>query len=74
MTLLEQLDHAMPGWRLEYDNDPMAAALDLGLIEHEDVEAVTDYRPLNFNDTAAAWQRLEQERADNADHGADDES
>lgn len=75
MTLLEQLDKAMPGWRLEYDNNPMDAALDLGLIEGTDVDYATTYRPLNFRDADTVWERLEQgwqEDATTADDERDD--
>lgn len=56
MNLLQQLDAALPNWRREYDNDPMAAALDLGLIDEEDADP--EVQELDFSDERANWARV----------------
>lgn len=47
-TLLEQLDQASPGWRENISRDPLEAAVELGLIEPEDLD--TECQELNFHD------------------------
>lgn len=52
------LDKAVPGWAVDFDNNPAAAAVELGLFSTIDAEA--SKRVLNFNDEAANWRRLEE--------------
>jgi hypothetical protein len=62
VNLLQQLDAALPGWRKEYDNDPIAAATDLGLIDPEDSEP--DAQALDFHDERANWARVVEAEED----------
>ena len=71
MNLLQKLDQVWPSWRKDYDDDPLAAALDLGLIKPEDASAATEYQPLNFHDEAYAWSRVAEQWYE--EHGDDGE-
>ena len=47
MNLIKRLDAYDPKWRDTVASDPLDAAVELGLIEPEDVD--NDYRELDFN-------------------------
>lgn len=55
MNLLQQLDAAYPGWREEISREPIEAAIELGLLEPDDMEG--DELALDFTDERANWQR-----------------
>ena len=46
-TLIQQLNEINPRWRDEIASDPLDAAVELGLIEPEELE---DYQELDFHD------------------------
>lgn len=59
MTLLERLDKALPSWRLDYDNNPLEAAYDLGLLDPDEADAaLSGVKPVDLRDEQAAWERL----------------
>ena len=63
--LIAELDRVMPDWRLEYDNKPLDAALDLCLMSHEEVEEATTYKPLNFSEPDyEQWYDADAEETD----------
>ena len=47
MNLLEQLDKIDPNWRENVSSNPLEAAVELCLIEPEELE---DYQELDFDD------------------------
>lgn len=57
-TLLTRLNDEYPEWALEYGNDPLVAALELGLVSCLDVAAA--HTVLAFDDEPANWDRVEQ--------------
>lgn len=75
MTLLEQLDRVLPGWRVDYDGDALRAAIDLGLIEpdSENEDDGSDYGPLDFHDHERAWRQLPDYMAEYDDEEPDDD-
>lgn len=59
MNLLRRLDETHPGWRDEISSDPIVAAIELGLLEHDGKDTPGE---LDFHDEKANWQRyLESE-------------
>ena len=46
-NLLRQLDDYDPKWRENISRDPLESAVEIGLLEPEDLE---EYQPLDFND------------------------
>lgn len=48
MCLLRKLAEINPRWREEIAPDPLDAAVELGLVEPEDLDP--DYKELDFND------------------------
>jgi hypothetical protein len=47
MTLIEKLDKVDPNWRETVSSNPLEAAVELCIIEPEELE---DYTELDFND------------------------
>ncbi len=56
--LLTQLNEEYPEWALEYGNDPLVAALELGIVSCLDVAAA--HTVLAFDDEPANWNRVER--------------
>lgn len=68
MTLLDQLDSVAPNWRKHW-SDPLAAAVELGIIEPEEATAQDEddamLEPLDFDDEHSSlydWQEYAASR------------
>lgn len=48
-NLIRKLDSIDPQWRERIDPDPLCAAVELGLLEPDELDG-DDYAPLDFND------------------------
>ena len=48
LSLIEQLEKVDPEWRHNVSNNPLEAAVELGLLEPEDLDEAG--QPLDFND------------------------
>jgi hypothetical protein len=62
VTLLQQLDACCPFWRKQYNNDALAAALELGLIDEDEGEP--ELEELDFHDEEANWRRVYESTED----------
>jgi hypothetical protein len=69
VTILDQLDNVAPHWRRHW-SDPLAAAVELGIIEPDEVAAEDEddalLEPLRFDDARSAqlhdWQEYAASR------------
>jgi len=54
MNLIRQLSKVDPQWRINISSDPIEAAIELGIIEPEDVDPEMP-KELNFHSSEVDW-------------------